>query len=103
MAYGHLPGDSAARIIMSYAIPRSIEEQLDVEIERAAVLIVVLRRVAWAFHRTHENGSGITWSNCTDALCHKAHEAIEGRLVLGPPGKTSGIINSVVSCHIKEE
>jgi hypothetical protein len=58
-------------------------ELLADSIERTAILVIALRRLAWAHHRTHSTVHGLTWPACADHFCRMAHDAIEGKLALG--------------------
>lgn len=58
-------------------------ELLDQSVERSAILMIALRRLAYAHHRAHVATGGGTWPQCPEHFCKMAHEAVNGQLTLG--------------------
>jgi hypothetical protein len=56
---------------------------LAASVKRTAILVIAVRRLAWAHHRDHATRHDPTWANCTHQWCKFAHAAIEGKLMLG--------------------
>ena len=70
-------------------------ELLDAAAERTAILIVALRRLAWAHHRGHTRLGGVSWANCPEQWCRYAHDAIEGKFTVGtvaPHGQIASLV-----------
>ena len=66
-----------------YAVCSLTCELVDKSAERSAIMVIALRHLAHAHHRAHWATFGGTWSQCHERFCKMAHDAIEGRLVLG--------------------
>ena len=71
-------------------------ELLEESAERSAILVIALRRLARALHRTHADEGEGSWCGCTDPMCQLAHEAIEGRYALNHPAPSAGRVVSIV-------
>jgi len=70
-------------------------ELLEAAAERTAILIVALRRLAWAHHRTHKRLGGVTWANCTEEWCRYAHDAIDGKFTIGTMRDDRDLVASI--------
>jgi len=55
---------------------------LAASVKRTAILVIAVRRLAWAHHRTHSIKHDTTWANCNKPWCLFAHKAIEGKLMV---------------------
>jgi len=56
---------------------------LAASVKRTAILVIAVRRLAWAHHRDHATRHDPTWAQCGQPWCKFAHAAIEGKLTLG--------------------
>jgi len=73
-------------------------EMLDKALEHVQIMKIALRKCAAAAHRVHANDRLVSWQNCPEHICQLAHDALDGKLRLGPTAPSVGRPVSVVRC-----
>jgi len=54
------------------------EEIIEEQLTRIAMITVTLRKLINHVHRSHNKTEGLSWQNCDNEWCLKAHNALEG-------------------------